>query len=68
MEEVLYHFSIIRRCFMKKFDAVKMMRDIRDKMVEKYLKNPELQTEELEEIRKKYKILGTKKRIQPHLR
>jgi hypothetical protein len=53
---------------MKKFDAVKMMRGIRDKTVERYLKNPELQTEELEEIRKKYKILGTKKRIQPHLR
>jgi len=58
----------LRRCFMKKFDAVKMMRDIRDKMVEKYLKNPELETEELEEIKKKYKILDTKKKIQPHPR
>jgi len=45
-----------------------MMRDIRDKMVKKYLKNPELETEELEEIRKKYKILGTNKKIQPHFR
>jgi hypothetical protein len=53
---------------MKKFDAVKMMRDIRDKMVERYLKNPELETEELEEIKKKYKILVTKRRIQPHFR
>jgi len=53
---------------MKKFDAVKMMRDIRDKMVRKYLKNPELETEELEEIKKKYKIPDAKKRIQPHLR
>lgn len=52
---------------MKKFDAVKMMRDIRDKMVEKYLKNPELEAEELEKIKNKYKISDTKKRIQPHL-
>ena len=40
----------------KKFDAVKMMRDIRGKLVEKYMKNPELQSKELEEIRKKYSI------------
>jgi len=53
---------------MKKFDAVKMMREIRDKMMERYLKNPELETEELEEIKKKYKILDAKKRMQPHLR
>ena len=53
---------------MKKFDAVKMMRNIRDKMVERYLKNPELETEELEGIKKKYRILETKKRIQPHFR
>ena len=53
---------------MKKFDAVKMMREIRDKMVERYLKNPELETEELEKIKKKYKILETRKRIQPHFR
>ncbi len=51
---------------MKKFDAVKMMRDIRDKMVKRYLKNPELETEELEEIRKKYKILDAQKGMQPH--
>lgn len=40
----------------KKFDAVKMMRDIRDKLVERYLGNPELQTKELEEIRREYAI------------
>ena len=53
---------------MKKFDAVKMMRDIRDKMVQRYLKNPELETKELEEIKNKYKIPDAKKRTQPHFR
>ena len=49
---------------MKKFDAVKMMRDIRDKIVEKYGKNPELEIKELEEIRKKYGIVKTKRKFQ----
>jgi hypothetical protein len=50
---------------MKKFDCVKMMRDIRDPMAERYLKNPELELKELAEIRKKYGIIGAKKKIQP---
>ena len=51
---------------MKKFDCVKMMRDIRDKMAERYLKNPELEIKELKEIRKKYGIIEAKKTIQPN--
>ena len=43
----------------KKFDAVKMMRDIRDALSKKYSKHPESQTADLEAIRKKY---GIKKR------
>ena len=38
----------------KKFDAVKMMRDIRDKLHEEYEKNPEKREADLERIRKKY--------------
>lgn len=40
----------------KKFDAVKMMRDIREKLSEKYWKHPEVLKKEMEEIRKKYNI------------
>jgi len=49
---------------MKKFDCVKMMRDIRGKMAERYLKNPELELKELTEIRKKYGIGEAKEKIQ----
>jgi len=45
----------------KKFDAVKMMRDIRDELVGRYLKNPELETKDLYEIRKKYDIKEKRK-------
>jgi len=54
----------------KKFDAVKMMRNIRDKMSEKYLKNPEAFRKELDNINEKYgiakkprKITGQKKYV-----
>jgi hypothetical protein len=40
----------------KDFDAVEMMRRIRDKHYEIYKKNPELKQKRLSEIRKKYKI------------
>ena len=40
----------------KKFDAVKMMRKIRDKLSKKYLERPELEDKDLELIRKKYGI------------
>ncbi len=40
----------------KKFDAVKMMRDIRDKLTKRYLDNPDLEISDLKKIRRKYKI------------
>jgi hypothetical protein len=45
----------ILRCSVKKLDCVKMMRDIRNKMVKRYQKSPELEMRELDEIRKKYR-------------
>jgi hypothetical protein len=46
----------------KKIDAVKMMREIRDKLSQKYSENPELAERDLEEIWKKYGIdTGIKK-------
>ncbi len=38
----------------KAFDAVKFMRDTRDELSKKYLKNPETQQRDLTRIRKKY--------------
>jgi hypothetical protein len=35
-------------------DAVKMMREIREKLSEKYWMHPEILKKEMEEIRKKY--------------
>ena len=42
-------------------DAVKMMREIREKLSEKYWKNPDILKKEMEEIRKKYhfKLVAT---------
>jgi len=40
----------------EKIDAVKMMREIRDKLTKRYLENPELETTDLKKIRRKYKI------------
>ena len=40
----------------KKFDAVKMMRDIREKLSEKYWKHPDILKKEMEAIRRKYDI------------
>jgi len=40
----------------KDFDAVKMMRDIRDELSEQYNKDPETYMKELEKINKKYGI------------
>ena len=38
----------------KTFDAVKMMRDIRDKHYEQHKANPELRQKRLSEIKKRY--------------
>jgi hypothetical protein len=35
-------------------DAVKMMREIREKLSEKYWKHPDILKKEMEEVRKKY--------------
>jgi len=40
----------------KKFDAVQMMREIREKLSEKYWKNPNILKEEMEAIREKYHL------------
>ena len=40
----------------KKFDAVKMMREIRDRLSKIYSKDPEAQTRDLQEIRARYGI------------
>lgn len=42
----------------KKFDAVKMMREIRDKLSKRYSEDPEAEKRDLEGIRKKYGIRG----------
>ena len=44
----------------KEFDAVKMMREIRDKLSARYIKNPEAQEKDLQEIREKYRIKAKK--------
>ncbi|HHT9126976.1 MAG TPA: hypothetical protein ACFYD6_14345 [Candidatus Brocadiia bacterium] len=44
----------------KKFDAVKMMREIRDRLSQEYTKDPEAEKRDLELIRKKYKIKDKK--------
>jgi hypothetical protein len=40
----------------KKFDAVKMMREIRDKLSRLYKEDPETEERDLEFIRSKYKV------------
>ncbi|MEO6883126.1 MAG: hypothetical protein ABI199_03775 [Bacteroidia bacterium] len=40
----------------KKFDAVQMTRDIRNKMGEKYYQSIDLLLKDMEKVRKKYKI------------
>ena len=38
----------------KKFDSVKMMRDIRDRLHQEYEKHPEKREQDLNRVRKKY--------------
>jgi len=42
----------------KKFDAVRMMREIRDKLSKIYTKDPDAEKRDLEVIRRKYGIKG----------
>lgn len=39
-----------------RFDAVRMMREIREKLSEKYWKHPDILKKEMEAIRKKYNL------------
>ena len=40
----------------KNFDAVKTMRDIREKLSEKYWKHPDILKQEMQAIREKYNL------------
>jgi len=40
----------------KTFDAVKMMREIREKLSEKYWKHPDILKQEMQKIREKYNL------------
>jgi hypothetical protein len=46
----------------KKFDSVKLMREIRDKLTKRYLENPELESTDLEKVRRKYHLKNKEKR------
>jgi hypothetical protein len=43
----------------KKFDAVKMMRDIRNKLHQEYERNPNKRQMDLERVREKYMSIKT---------
>jgi hypothetical protein len=45
----------------KKFDSVRMMRDIREKLSKKYSQNPNQETDDLAKIKAKYKIKSKEK-------
>ncbi len=45
----------------KSFDAVTMMRQIRDKLSKEYLANPDKEEKDLEQIREKYGIKSKQK-------
>ena len=47
----------------KTFDAVKMMRDIREKLSEKYWKHPDILKQEMAIIREKYKFKTTQQKV-----
>jgi hypothetical protein len=40
----------------KTYDAVKMMREIREKLSEKYWKHPDILKKEMQQIREKYNL------------
>ena len=42
----------------KEFDAVRMMREIRDELSRRYNEDPSAERRELQEIQKKYEIKG----------
>ena len=42
----------------KKFDTVRMMREIWDKLSKRYIEDPEAERRELQDVRRKYGIRG----------
>lgn len=44
----------------KKFDAVQMMREIREQLSEKYWKHPDILKKEMQAIREKYSLKITR--------
>ncbi|MCK4734835.1 MAG: hypothetical protein KAT65_20440 [Methanophagales archaeon] len=42
----------------KKFDAVRMMREIRDKLSKRYSEDPEAERRDLPDVWRKYRIKG----------
>ena len=50
----------------KAIDAVKMMREIREKLSEKYWKHPEILKKEMESIRRKYNLKIPKSELNLH--
>jgi len=42
----------------KKFDAVRIIREIRDKLSKRYSEDPEAERRDLQDIRRKYGIKG----------
>lgn len=49
----------------KEYDCVKMQREIRDKLSKRYIKNPDLQRKELEEVKKEFSYLFKNKEKTP---
>lgn len=47
---------------MKKIDAVKMMRQIRDELSRRYTESPEKEMEDLQKIHEKYHLSGPPKK------
>ena len=45
----------------KKYDSVKMMREIRDRLSKEYSQNPDKEIDDLKKIRNKYKIYSNVK-------
>ena len=45
----------------KEFDAVQMMREIREQLSEKYWKHPDILKKEMQAIREKYNLKATPK-------
>ncbi|MEY3323012.1 MAG: hypothetical protein RLZZ417_2595 [Bacteroidota bacterium] len=52
----------------KKFDSVKLMIEIREKLSEKYWKHPDILKKEMEAIREKYNLKLTESNVPKKMR